>query len=94
MKLVIELEIGTRAVKTYRNAKRIIGDQVGLVGARHGVSLQIDTPEYGDTGLLTDAKNRAVGSWRVDVSGEEHLPPGKPNKFGRKDHPKSTNTLQ
>jgi hypothetical protein len=94
MKLVIEVEIGTRAVKTYRNAKRIIGDQVGLVGARHGVSLQIDTPEYGDTGLLTDAKNRAVGSWRVDVSGEEHLPPGKPNKFGRKDHPKSTNTLQ
>ena len=69
MKLVIELEIGTRAVKTYRNDKRIIGDQVGLVGARHGVSLQIDIPEYGDTGLLTDAKNRTVGSWRVDVNG-------------------------
>jgi hypothetical protein len=67
MKLVIELEIGTRAVKTYRNAKKIIGDQVGLVGARHGVSLQIDIPEYGDTGLLTDAKNRTVGSWRVNV---------------------------
>jgi hypothetical protein len=94
MKLVIELEIGTPAVKTYRNAKKIIGDQVGLVGARHGVSLQIDIPEYGDTGLLTDAKNRTVGSWRVDVSGEERLPPRKPNEFGRQDHPKSTNTLQ
>jgi hypothetical protein len=70
MKVVIELEIGTRAVKTYRSAKKIIGDQVGLVGARHGVSLQIDIPEYGDTGLLTDAQNLTVGLLRVDISGD------------------------
>jgi hypothetical protein len=63
MKLVIELEVGPTAVKTYGDAIKIIRTQVGRVGsASH---LQIAKPEYGDSGPLCDAKSDQsdIGRW-------------------------------
>jgi len=72
MKLVIELEVGPNAVKTYGDAIKIIRTQVGRV--RSASHLQIAKPGYGDNGPLCDAKSRSVGYWKVDLSGDQRLP--------------------
>ena len=70
MKLVIEMEIGTSAVRTYANALKIIRSAVGFA---QGSNLHLAKPEYGDGGPLFDAKKNTVGWWKVDVSGDQRL---------------------
>jgi hypothetical protein len=70
MKLVIEVEIGTSAVKSYANALKIIRAAVGLAQSSN---LHLAKPEYGDGGPLFDAKKSTVGWWKVDVSGDQRL---------------------
>ena len=86
MNLVIELEVGPTAVKTYGDAIKIIRTQVGRV--RSASHLQIAKPEYGDSGPLCDAKGRSVGYWKVDLSGDQRLP------TRRRGGVTATNTLQ
>lgn len=86
MKLVIEMEIGTSAVRTYANALKIIRAAVGLAQSSN---LHLAKPEYGDGGTLFDAKNSTVGWWKVNVSGDQRL--ATPARLGT---PPITNALQ
>jgi hypothetical protein len=71
MKLVIELQIGNSAVRSYTDAINIIRAQVGRANANQGLDLPLAKPEYGDGGSLIDRNNSTVGWWRVDLSGDQ-----------------------
>ena len=87
MKLTIEMQIGNSAVETYAEAIKIIRTQLGRV---HGPNSHLAKPEYGDGGPLIDAKNDTVGSWKMDLSGDQRL-----TTRGRRGAPSTTsNTIQ